>query len=445
MSRLFGTDGVRGVANRELTPELAFRLGRAGAFLLTNGKRKARVVVGRDTRISGEMLQAALTAGMLSVGADVYQVGVMPTPAIAYLTRELAADAGVVISASHNPVEDNGIKFFSGTGFKLPDAVEEQIEALLSQQDRLPRPTGGEVGRVHPVEDAPERYLNYLARLFPGGFDGMRIVIDCAAGAASFVTPGIFRRLGAEVLPIFNNPDGVNINVNCGSTHPEALQEAVVKQGAHLGLAHDGDADRLLAVDEGGRLVDGDQIMCICALQMAAAGRLRQQTLVTTVMSNLGLDLALAQKGIKVERTRVGDRYVLEEMQRLGANLGGEQSGHIIFLDYNTTGDGVITALELVSILKKTGQPLSKLAAVMPRLPQIQYSVPVSRKAEFATNVRVQEAIGAAEAAFTGVGRVVVRPSGTEPKIRVMVEGERKAEIEAIAKQLVDIIEEELG
>lgn len=445
MSRLFGTDGVRGVANRDLTPELAFQLGRAGAYVLTDGKRKARVVVGRDTRISGEMLQAALTAGMLSVGADVYLVGVLPTPAIAYLTRALEADAGVVISASHNPVEDNGIKFFSARGFKLPDEVEDQIEALLPEQERLPRPTGGEVGRVHLVEDAPERYLNYLAELFPGGFDGMRIVLDCAAGAASFVSPEIFRRLGAEVIPIFNTPNGVNINVNCGSTHPRALQEAVVREGAQLGLAHDGDADRLLAVDEEGRLVDGDQIMCICALQMADAGRLRQQTLVTTVMSNLGLDLALAEKGIKVVRTRVGDRYVLEEMQRLGANLGGEQSGHIIFLDYNTTGDGVITALELVSILKKTGRPLSELAAVMPRLPQVQYNVPVTRKAEFATNARVQEAIRSAEASFTGVGRVVVRPSGTEPKIRVMVEGEREAEIEAIAKELAAVIAEELA
>ena len=445
MSRLFGTDGVRGVANRELTPELAFQLGRVAAFLLTNGKGKARVVVGRDTRISGEMLQAALTAGMLSVGADVYLLGVMPTPAIAYLTRELTADAGVVISASHNPVEDNGIKFFCGRGFKLPDEVEDRIEALLPEQDQLPRPTGGDVGRVHLVEDAPERYLDYLAGLFPGGFAGMRIVIDCAAGAASFISPEIFHRLGAEVIPIFNKPNGVNINANCGSTHPQALQEAVVREGAQLGLAHDGDADRLLAVDERGQLVDGDQIMCICALQLAAEGKLAQQTLVATVMSNLGLDLALTEKGIKVVRTQVGDRYVLEEMQRLGANLGGEQSGHIIFLDYNTTGDGVITALELASILKKSGRPLSELAAVMPRLPQVQYNIPASRKAEFATNVRVQEAVKSAQASFTGLGRVVVRPSGTEPKVRVMVEGEKEAEVEAIAQELAAVIAEELG
>ncbi|MGI6575613.1 MAG: phosphoglucosamine mutase [bacterium] len=445
MGKLFGTDGVRGVANRELTPELAYRLGRTGAYVLTNGKRKARIVVGRDTRISGQMLEKALIAGMLSVGADVYQVGIIPTPGIAYLTCNLQVDAGVVISASHNPVEDNGIKFFSADGYKLPDEVEEQIETLLAQTDSLPRPIGSEVGQLHPVADAVARYVDYLAGLTPVRFNGLRLVLDCANGAAYQVAPELWRRLGADVIPLFNEPNGFNINVECGSTCLASLQKAVVRHKAHLGLAFDGDADRVLAVDETGQPVDGDQIMCISALHLAATGKLAQHTMVTTIMSNLGLELALDKKGIKVVRTQVGDRYVLAKMQQLGAVLGGEQSGHIIFLEHNTTGDGLVTGLKLVTILQESGKSLSELVAVMPQLPQVQRSVRVNRKDAFATNAQVQKAIKEAEASFTGVGRVVVRPSGTEPKVRVMVEGENEAELEEIAGRLLRIIAEELG
>ncbi|NLJ33890.1 MAG: phosphoglucosamine mutase [Firmicutes bacterium] len=444
MGRLFGTDGIRGVANQELTPELAFHLGRAGAHILTAKANKAQIIVGRDTRISGEMLEAALMAGILSVGASVHQVGVMPTPAIAYLVRKFAADAGVVISASHNPVQDNGIKFFSASGFKLPDAVEDEIEAHLYARG-LPRPLGKKVGRVYPAADAAEEYLRYLASIFPPKFAGLRLVIDCANGAASHISPEIFRRLGAEVIPICNSPNGLNINDNCGSTHPELLQRTVLKEGAHMGFAHDGDADRVLACDEKGQLIDGDQIMCISALRMAATGQLRRRILITTVMSNLGLERALKEKGIEVRRTQVGDRYVLAKMQRWGANLGGEQSGHVIFLDYNTTGDGIITALKLATIVVETGNPLSQLAAAMPRLPQVQYNVLVSRKENFSSNSRLQEAIQTANAAFAGTGRVLVRPSGTEPKVRVMVEGEDEKGLEEIAGRLVRLIEEELG
>ena len=444
MGRLFGTDGVRGVANRELTPELAFHLGRAGAHILTGKVNNPQVIVGRDPRISGEMLEAALTAGMLSVGADVYQVGVVPTPAVAYLVRKFAVGAGVVISASHNPMPDNGIKFFSSSGFKLPDVVEDEIEAHLYRNE-LPRPLGDKLGRLYRAEDAAEEYLDYLASIFSTRLDGLRVVIDCAHGAAFHISPEIFRRLGAEVIPIFNRPDGLNINENCGSTHPESLQKAVLEHGAHMGFAHDGDADRVLAVDERGRVVDGDQIMYICALQMAAAGQLRQRTLITTVMSNLGLDIALKEKGIGVKRTRVGDRYVLAEMQESRANLGGEQSGHIIFLDYNSTGDGIVTALKVATIVKATGQSLAGLTAAMPRLAQVQNNVLVSRRREFSTNPRIQEAIHSANAALAGVGRVLVRPSGTEPKVRVLVEGEDKNELEEIAGQLVKVIGEELA
>lgn len=444
MGRLFGTDGVRGVANADLTPELAFALGRAGAYVLTEGRERPRLVVGRDTRRSGEMLEAALTAGILSVGGEVLSVGVLPTPAIAYLTRALGADAGVVISASHNPVEDNGIKFFSAAGYKLPDATEDRIEALLSEPN-LPRPTGAGVGTRRTVGDADEIYFAHLTGELGVDLAGLKIVVDAAHGAAYSVAPEILRRLGAKLTVLNNEPTGVNINVNCGSTHPEGLQEAVRRTGADVGLAFDGDADRLIAVDERGEVVDGDQIMAILALALRAKGRLEGEGIVATSMSNMGLELALAERGLKLVRTQVGDRYVLEELLKRGWNLGGEQSGHIINLHHNTTGDGLSTALQLLGVLVEQKKRLSELAAVMQRLPQLLVNVTVRTKDGWKENPRVAGAIKEAEARLKGRGRVVVRPSGTEPLMRIMVEGEDAALLKEIAGDLAAVIKEEQG
>ncbi|MDK2854864.1 MAG: phosphoglucosamine mutase [Bacillota bacterium] len=444
MGRLFGTDGVRGVANADLTPELAFALGRAGAYVLTDGRERSRLVVGRDTRRSGEMLEAALTAGILSVGGEVLSVGVLPTPAIAYLTRALGADAGVVISASHNPVEDNGIKFFSAEGYKLPDATEDRIEALLGEAN-LPRPTGAGVGIRRSVADAGEMYLKHLRETLGADLSGLKIVVDVAHGAAYQVAPELLRCLGAELTVLNDAPTGVNINVNCGSTHPEGLQKAVRELKADVGLAFDGDADRLIAVDERGEVVDGDQIMAVLALAQKEKGRLKGEGLVATSMSNMGLELVLKKHGLLLVRTQVGDRYVLEELLNRGWNLGGEQSGHIINLNYNTTGDGLSTALQLLAVLVEKKVPLSDLAAIMPRLPQLMVNVPVRQKEGWKENTKIAAAVAGAEKALKGRGRVVVRPSGTEPLMRVMVEGEDAGLLRQIAEEIAAVIAAELG
>ncbi|MBO8137954.1 MAG: phosphoglucosamine mutase [Desulfotomaculum sp.] len=443
MARLFGTDGVRGVANRELTPELAYNLGRAGALVLAGQGEPKKVVIGRDTRISGDMLEAALVAGVCSVGVDACRVGVMPTPAIAYLTRELGAAAGVVISASHNPVQDNGIKFFGPSGYKLSDRVEEKIESMvLDDGAEYPAPVGAELGRVYKVNDAVDRYVNYACSTINVDLKGLKIVVDCANGAAYEVAPRVLSELGAEVIPIFNTPDGVNINDGCGSTHPGALKKKVVECGADLGLAHDGDADRVLAVDSSGRLVDGDQIMVICAKHLKSKNKLPLNTLVVTVMSNLGLHDALKQEGINVLQTKVGDRYVMEKLLESGAGLGGEQSGHIIFLEHNTTGDGIITALQLLAVIKETGQSIDKLAQQMERYPQLLKNVRVNDKEAVMNSDALKEAVVRGEEYLQGEGRILVRPSGTEPLIRVMAEARDAGKLNEVVDSLVKVIQQ---
>jgi len=443
MGELFGTDGVRGVANSKLTPELAFKLGQAGAYILSKETRHPRIVIGRDTRISGPMLEGALIAGICSVGADVLRVGVLPTPGIAYLTRTLKGTAGVVISASHNPVEDNGIKFFSGTGYKLSDSLEAEIEGLvLGGEKPWPTPVGNEVGRVIEVQDPVGQYVNYLKTTIPCRLDGIKLVLDCANGASFEVGPRVLRELGAEVIPLFFEPDGVNINKNCGSTHPQELQKAVLQHQAQAGLANDGDADRVIAVDEKGNLVDGDFIMVICALFLRQRGELVNESIVATVMSNMGMHLALRDGAVKVYETQVGDRYVMEEMLKSGAKLGGEQSGHIIFLNFNTTGDGLCTGLQLLRVVKETGKPLSELAAQMTRLPQVLKNIQVSDKTQAMEAPAVVLAVNEATAKLQGRGRVLVRPSGTEPLVRVMAEGPHLEELNNLVNCVLDTIKQ---
>lgn len=441
MGKLFGTDGVRGVANTELTAELAFQLGRAGAYVLTKQGHPKKVVIGRDTRISGDMLEAALVAGICSVGVDVYKVGVLPTPAIAFLTRKLGAGAGVVISASHNPVADNGIKFFGPSGYKLPDELESRIEKLvLEGGEELPKPTGGDLGRTYTIEDAQDQYVAYAKSTINTDLQGLKVVVDCANGAAYQVAPRVLSELGAEVIPICHRPDGVNINADCGSTHPEKLMEAVVEHGADLGLAHDGDADRVLAVDSNGKLVDGDHIMVICAKHLKARGKLRKNTVAVTVMSNLGLHKALEKSDIEVVETKVGDRYVLEKLLETGARFGGEQSGHIIFLEHNTTGDGIITALQLLSVIKETGRSLADLAGQMEQYPQILKNVRVTDKKMVMNSPILTEAIRRFERDLAGQGRILVRPSGTEPLVRIMVEGKDMEQLQSIVDKMAEIV-----
>jgi phosphoglucosamine mutase len=445
MGKYFGTDGVRGVANEGLTPELAFKLGRFGAFVLTKEKKRPKVVVGRDTRLSGEMLEAALIAGMLSIGCDVVRLGVVTTPAVAFLTRHLEADAGVMISASHNPFQDNGIKFFGADGFKLSDETEAEIEALLEAEDELPRPVGEDLGRVIDDPEAVNAYLNHLKRTIDTDLCGLHIVVDCANGAAYELAPHLLRDLGADVTAIYANPDGTNINVDCGSTHPERLQEEVLKQQAHLGLAFDGDADRLIAVDDKGELIDGDQIMIICGEYLKEKGLLRGDTIVTTVMSNLGFFKAAEAMGIRTERTKVGDRYVMEKMREGGYNLGGEQSGHIIFLDYNTTGDGLLTAVQLLRVMKEKGQTLHGLGQKMKKYPQLLVNVRVKEKNGWDQNEAIRARIVEAERMLGGDGRVLVRPSGTEQLIRVMAEGPEEGLLETVVNHIADEIRTQLG
>jgi phosphoglucosamine mutase len=446
MARLFGTDGVRGLANIDITAELALNLSVAAAHVLgdraVSQGRRPRAVVGRDPRASGEFLSAAVIAGLASAGVDVYSAGVLPTPAIAFLTDDTHADFGVMLSASHNPMPDNGIKFFAAGGHKLPDEVEDEIEAKLGEH--WDRPTGADVGRVVTMPDGHTRYIAHLLRVLPHRLDGLRVVIDAAHGAASSVSPEVFRLAGAEVFEIGTEPDGFNINDGYGSTHLDHLRAAVIARDADLGIAHDGDADRCLAIDAAGNDVDGDQIMAILAVAMKARGTLAQNTLVATVMSNLGLLQAMEREGIALRQTGVGDRYVLEEMRRSSLSLGGEQSGHVIFLDHGTTGDGLLTGLMVASRVAETGQSLAELASVMNRLPQVLINVRGVDKSRVESDEVLRVAIKSEEEALAGDGRVLLRKSGTEPVVRVMVEAADEARAQAVAERLVDVVKERL-
>ncbi|MDO4552751.1 MAG: phosphoglucosamine mutase [Bacillota bacterium] len=449
MGRLFGTDGVRGVANRELTPQLAFRLGRAGAWVLGKNKERPCVLIGKDTRASGDMLEDALSAGVLSMGGDVVKAGVLPTPAVAYLVRHWKADAGAVISASHNPYEYNGIKFFNGEGYKLDDAIEEEIEAIVLGEKEPGEPAeGGGLGRCRDAaEAAAEEYIAYLKETAGVRLDGMKLAADCANGAASLVAPRLFRELGAELTVLSAAPDGVNINRDCGSTHPEALQRAVREQGAALGLAFDGDADRLMAVDETGEIVDGDKMICICAGKLKRDGRLPGNRVTATVMSNLGFHKAVEAMGCTVDVTQVGDRYVLESMRKTGSAIGGEQSGHIIFLEHSTTGDGMLSALQLLAAVKEGGGSLKALADPITIYPQVLKNAAVrnENKKKYAEHPGIVRAMAAMEEAMAGEGRILIRPSGTEPLVRVMLEGSDIHKITGLAEELAALITRELG
>ncbi|WMJ16043.1 phosphoglucosamine mutase [Geobacillus proteiniphilus] len=447
MGKYFGTDGVRGVANRELTPELAFQIGRCGGYVLTKSAERPKVLIGRDTRISGHMLEGALVAGLLSIGVEVMRLGVISTPGVAYLTKALGAQAGIMISASHNPVQDNGIKFFGPDGFKLSDEQEAEIEALIdSPEDMLPRPIGAGLGQVNDYFEGGQKYLQYLKQTIDEeDFSGMKIALDCAHGATSSLATYLFADLDADVVTMGASPNGLNINEGVGSTHPEALAAFVKEKGADVGLAFDGDGDRLIAVDERGNIVDGDQIMYICAKYLKETGRLKHQTVVSTVMSNLGFYKALEAQGIKSVQTAVGDRYVVEEMKKNGYNLGGEQSGHIIFLDYNTTGDGMLTALQLVNIMKIKGKPLSELAGEMKKYPQLLVNVRVADKEKAMENEQVKKVIQEVEAEMNGNGRVLVRPSGTEPLVRIMAEAQTEEACRAYVERIADVVRREMG
>ena len=454
MARLFGTDGVRGVANQNLTPEMAFGLGRAAGLYFKRaraqapGEREGRphILVGKDTRVSGDMLAAALAAGITATGVDVWELGVLPTPGVAFLCRQLAADAGVMISASHNPVEDNGIKFFDCQGFKLNDAVEDEIEALykkgIAPEERA---VGVAVGRIHDHRAAQKIYEDFLVSTVPVSLSGLQVVVDCGFGAAYDLAPRVFKRLGAEVTALHDRNDGGRINVKCGSTHPGILQKEVVAYGAQVGIAHDGDADRVIAVDEKGRLVDGDQIITICGLDLLREGKLKNNKVAVTVYSNLGLIQAFKKQGAEVTITANGDRYVLEALRENDLILGGEQSGHIIFLEKNSTGDGILTALQLLAALAKSKRRLSELAAQMERLPQVLENVRVARKDGWDSNPRIKEAVQRAEKELQGVGRIFVRASGTEPLIRVMAEGPIEEELQRLVKTVVEVIRQEQG
>ncbi len=449
MGRMFGTDGVRGIANKELSPALAFNLGRIGAYVLTEEThKKPRIAVGKDTRISGDMLEAALIAGICSMGAEAVSLGVLPTPAVAYLTRHMGLDAGVVISASHNPFEYNGIKFFNGEGYKLSDQLEDRIESLLlNPENGIAYPTGAEIGKKVEVDNAVHGYVDFLKKTIDVNLRGLKIAVDCANGASYIAAPSVLADLGAEIVVINNKPDGKNINVKCGSTHPEGLQKLVVESGAHIGLAFDGDADRLIAVDNRGNIVNGDHMLAIFARHLKGKGMLKKDTVVATVMSNMGLDIALKREKCNLVKTKVGDRYVLEEMVSMGYSIGGEQSGHIIFLDHNTTGDGLLTALQLLAVVKETGKKLSDLASIMKELPQVLVNAKVKNenKDKYMKDEAIAEMITGLEKKLKGRGRVLIRPSGTEPLIRVMLEGANEAEIKEDAEALAKLIEEKLN
>jgi phosphoglucosamine mutase len=440
VGRYFGTDGVRGLANGDLTPELALGIAQAAARVLIGHDPSHRplAVIGRDPRASGEMLEAAVVAGLASAGADVLRAGVLPTPAVAFLTADFDADLGVVLSASHNPMPDNGIKLFARGGHKLPDEIESEIEAVLGAPGA--RPTGAAIGRVRDVGDAAERYIAHLLAAVPQRLDGLRVVVDCAHGAASRVAPETYRRAGASVVAIAAEPDGININDGVGSTHVEALAKRVVAEGADLGIAHDGDADRCLAVDADGQVVDGDQILALSALSLRAAGRLRDETIVATVMSNLGLHHAMRSAGISVVTTAVGDRYVLEELRARGLSLGGEQSGHVIFTDAATTGDGLLTALNVMARMASSRTPLAELAAVVQRLPQVLVNVRVTDRVRACEADAVKRALARARAELRDAGRILLRPSGTEQLVRVMVEAATHEHADEIARRLAAVV-----
>ena len=447
MGKYFGTDGVRGVANSELTPELAFKLGRAGGYVLTKGaKGKPKVLIGRDTRISGEMLEGALVAGLLSIGAEVMRLGVISTPGVAYLSRVMNAEAGVMISASHNPVADNGIKFFGPDGFKLTDEQEAEIEEYLdAEEDTLPRPVGGDIGSVSDYFEGGQKYISYLKQTVEEDFLNIHVALDCAHGATSSLATHLFADLEADISTMGSSPDGLNINEGVGSTHPEKLAEFVLERGADVGLAFDGDGDRLIAVDEKGQIVDGDQIMFIIGKYLNTKGRLNKNTIVSTVMSNMGFYKAVEENGITSVQTAVGDRYVVEEMRANDYNLGGEQSGHIVFLDFNTTGDGLLTGIQLVNIMKCTGKRLSELAGEMTIFPQRLVNVRVTDKHAVTQNEHVAAVISEVEAEMAGNGRVLVRPSGTEPLVRVMVEAATEEACENYVTRIANVVQTEMG
>ncbi|MGB0589507.1 MAG: phosphoglucosamine mutase [Myxococcota bacterium] len=447
--RLFGTDGIRGRANEHpMTPELALQLGRAVAHVFKGAHPRPRIVIGKDTRLSNYMFETALQAGVCSMGVDAVQLGVLPTPAIAFLTSGMRADAGIVISASHNPYYDNGIKFFAADGFKLPDSVEYQIEQLISggHLDQY-RARDKAVGRAYRVEDAVGRYCVFLKSTFPRhlSLNGLRLVMDCAHGAGYKVAPEVLYELGADVTAIGVSPDGVNINDNAGALHPDEMAKVVVAQGAHAGIALDGDADRVMLCDENGKVLDGDTMLAILATHMHQQGRLAHNTVVATIMSNLGLERALGVHGIQLERTAVGDRYVVERMRQSGSNLGGEQSGHLLMLDHTTTGDGLLIALQVLAIVAETGKPLSELGALMQRVPQVLRSFAVSAKPDLTGLSKVQAAIADGDAKLAGTGRIVVRYSGTEPKCRVMVEGDNDDVITSVADSIQSVIVDAIG
>ncbi|MBO1264711.1 phosphoglucosamine mutase [Proteiniclasticum sp. SCR006] len=447
MSRMFGTDGVRGIANSELTPELAFQLGKAGALVLTKGTHKPKILVAKDTRISGDLLESAMVSGMLSVGAEAVLLGVVPTPAVAYLVREYGADAGVMISASHNPVEFNGIKFFNREGFKLSDALEDEIQKIIEEDfDGIPVLIGGDIGHVSHAENATRDYVEFAAKTLEGDLTGMKIALDCANGASYRAAVDTFEKLGAKVHVIHNEPNGININEHCGSTHPEDLMKFVVENQCDLGLAFDGDSDRCLAVDEKGNLVNGDFIILVAGLYLKEMGKLKDDTIVVTVMSNLGLMLAAKELGLKVAITAVGDRYVLENIMENDYSIGGEQSGHVIFKDFNTTGDGIVTGVQLAGIVKNRGKNLSELASIMKELPQVLVNVkiPNEMKKIHETDEEVKSLIRSVEEKLEGKGRVLIRPSGTEPLVRIMLEGEDLEEITESAENIADLIKSRL-
>ncbi len=446
MGKYFGTDGVRGVANSELTPELAFRIGRFGGYVLTKDKDRPKVIIGRDTRISGHMLEGALVAGLLSIGAEVMRLGVISTPGVAFLTKALGAQAGVMISASHNPVQDNGIKFFGSDGFKLSDDQEKEIEDLLDQtEDTLPRPVGRDLGQVNDYFEGGQKYLQYLKQTVDDDFSGIHVALDCAHGATSSLAMHLFADLDADISTMGNSPNGLNINEGVGSTHPEKLASMVIEKGADIGLAFDGDGDRLIAIDEKGQIVDGDQILFICAKYMKAHGQLKHQTVVSTVMSNLGFHKGLEEHGVQSIQTAVGDRYVVEEMKKNGYNLGGEQSGHLIFLDYNTTGDGMLSAIQLVNIMKLTNRTLSQLAGEMKKFPQLLVNVRVQDKHKVMDNELIVSTINEVEAEMNGNGRILVRPSGTESLVRVMAEAPTEEICRDVVNRIVAVVTKEMG
>ena len=449
MARLFGTDGVRGEANVTLLPEMAYRLGRAATIYFgKESEEQPLIIIGRDTRISGEMFESALTAGICSAGGRAMLAGIIPTPAIAYLARKHKAKAGIVISASHNPFHDNGIKFFGGDGYKLPDAVEDELEAIVHQletDDNYPRPTAEHIGHIEYRTDLLNQYMEFVISTCKERFEGVKVVLDCANGAAYEAMPKILRHLGATVKVIHALPNGTNINDGCGSTHLESLQKAVLENGADFGIAHDGDADRCLCVDEKGQIIDGDHILVMCAMDMMKDGKLPYNTVVTTVMANIGFHQAIKKAGGRAEITKVGDRYVLENMLKNGYKIGGEQSGHIIFTDYSTTGDGLITALQVLSSLKRSGRKASDLTALMTTYPQLLVNVKVATKEGWETNEAIKKAIAEGDKELGENGRILVRPSGTEPLIRVMAEGPDQEQLDRICHAIADVVKKEQG